>query len=347
MDDETKRALPDEPHSAEPAPAAPDGTAAADKDTEPFLRYENKRQAAKGGILGLFIGLAIIVPGVSGSAVAIIFRLYEKLLYALGNIFRRFKPCALFLLPVLAGAAVGLVLGFFGVRALMNLLPFAVVALFAGLMLGSFPAVTDQLRGVRPTAPRVLLFALGLAVPVAVSVFSTLFTESANALESVGLWHYLLFLLLGFIVAVTQLVPGLSATALLMMFGWFSPLLNSVSLTFWRANPQVFLVYACLAVGFVIGLVAVSKLLSGLLDKRRAPTFCTVAGLSLGSVLTMFFNPDIYEVYLGWQAGGAMARDLGLGVALFAAGLALAYFFVRYERKKAPVPEQKQTKSKI
>ena len=60
------------------------------------LRYENSRQVAKGGIFGFFIGLAVIVPGVSGSAVAIIFKLYEKLLYALGNFLRKFKTCLFF-----------------------------------------------------------------------------------------------------------------------------------------------------------------------------------------------------------------------------------------------------------
>ncbi len=64
------------------------------------LRYENKRQVAEGGILGFFIGLAVIVPGVSGSAVAIVFKLYEKLLYALGSFFRKFKTSLLFLLPI-------------------------------------------------------------------------------------------------------------------------------------------------------------------------------------------------------------------------------------------------------
>ena len=113
---------------------------AADKGadvSEDDLRYRSGGQVAKSGLLGAFIGLAIIVPGVSGSAVAIIFRLYEKLLYALGNFFRKFKRCALFLLPVAVGAAVGLILGFFGVRALLGVLPFATVALFAGLMLGA------------------------------------------------------------------------------------------------------------------------------------------------------------------------------------------------------------------
>lgn len=66
-------------------------------EKELSFRYENRRQVAKGGILGFFIGLAVIVPGVSGSAVAIIFKLYEKLPYALGSFFRKFKTCLLFL----------------------------------------------------------------------------------------------------------------------------------------------------------------------------------------------------------------------------------------------------------
>ena len=69
-------------------------------EKELSFRYENRRQVAKGGILGFFIGLAVIVPGVSGSAVAIIFKLYEKLPYALGSFFRKFKTSMTFATPV-------------------------------------------------------------------------------------------------------------------------------------------------------------------------------------------------------------------------------------------------------
>lgn len=310
---------------------AADANAAADANEED-LRYRNSGQVAKSGLLGAFIGLAIIVPGVSGSAVAIIFRLYEKLLYALGNLLRKFKRCALFLLPVAVGAVIGLVLGFFGVRALLGVLPFATVALFAGLMLGAFPAVTDQFRGEKLTPWRGALFALGLVLPVALSAVSVYAAPGSAPLENLQVWHYLLFLLLGWLVALTQLVPGLSATALLMMFGYFTPLLDSVSLTYWQSNPHIFLVYLCLLVGFIAGLLTVSKLLSRLVARRRAPTFYAVAGLSLGSAVTMFFNPEIMEVYRGW-AGGGMGADLGVGIALFIAGIVAAYFFVRCERR--------------
>lgn len=89
------------------------------------------------------------MPGVSGSAVAIVFKLYEKLLYALVSFFRKFKTSLLFLLPIGIGLVAGAALGFFGVRELLGVVPFATVALLAGLMTGAYPAVTDQLKGVR------------------------------------------------------------------------------------------------------------------------------------------------------------------------------------------------------
>ena len=298
------------------------------------LRYQNGKEVFKGGILGAFIGLAVIVPGVSGSAVAIIFRLYEKLLYALGGIFRRFKESARFLLPIALGGIVGLAAGFFGVRFLLNLLPFAIVALFAGLMLGAFPAVTDEIKGEKPTPLRIILFLLGLLFPIGLSALSVFGTPDMLSLENLSWYHYILFLLVGYAIAVTQLVPGLSATALLMTFGCFTPLMNSVSLTYWQENPMVLLVYACLAVGFVLGLLTFSNGLSRLLEKKRAPAFYTIAGLSLGSIVTMFFNPEIVEVYESWTIGAAMWRELGIGMALFGIGIIAATYFVRYERNR-------------
>ena len=298
------------------------------------LRYQNGKEVFKGGVLGAFIGLAVIVPGVSGSAVAIIFRLYEKLLYALGGIFRRFKESARFLLPIALGGIVGLAAGFFGVRFLLNLLPFAIVALFAGLMLGAFPAVTDEIKGEKPTPLRIILFLLGLLFPIGLSALSVFGTPDMLSLDNLSWYHYILFLLVGYAIAVTQLVPGLSATALLMTFGCFTPLMNSVSLTYWQENPMVLLVYACLAVGFILGLLTFSNGLSRLLEKKRAPAFYTIAGLSLGSIVTMFFNPEIVEVYESWTIGAAMWRELGIGMALFGIGIIAATYFVRYERNR-------------
>jgi len=297
------------------------------------LKYENKKEVFKGGLLGAFIGIAIIVPGVSGSVVAIILKLYEKLLYALGNLFKEFKKCVKFLIPIVLGAVVGLAVGFLGVKALLAVLPFAIVALFAGLMFGAFPAITDQLKGEKVTVPRALLFAVGFLVPIAVSAVSIFATGGGLPIVGLKFYHYIIFVLVGFAISITQLAPGLSATAFLMILGCYTPIINSISITYWQGNPQIFIVYACLVVGFLVGLVTVSKGLSVLFEKKHAPSFFTVAGLSLGSTVAMFFNSEIMETYNKWAAEGVPVWEIILGVALFAIGTFCAYMFVRYERK--------------
>ena len=314
------------------------------------LTEYTKKTWSKSALLGVFIGLAVIVPGISGSTVAIIFKLYDQFLYAIGNLIKDFKRCFKFLLPIGLGAVVGLIAGFIGVKSLLELLPFAVVCLFAGLMIGSFPAVAVEVKGAKITPLRVALFALGVMIPVAIGVFSawqisrtpmpisTSLIAADNAFSSLS-WRNLLCLPVGYLLAVTQIVPGLSASALLMSLGWFNDLMNSVSLSFWLENPIVFLAYIPLGVGFLAGLLTFSKVLTWLFARARHTSYSMIVGLSLGSILSMFFNADIIVVYAQWQANGVPALDLCLGIALLAVGVALSYALVRYELKKTKKDE--------
>ena len=301
-----------------------------------LIKY-NKKTWSKSAFLGFFIGLAVIVPGISGSTVAIIFKLYDQFLYAVGNLFKQFKKCFVFLLPIVIGLFVGLILGFITVKKLLEFLPFAVIGLFAGLMVGAFPAVKDELKGAERNAKRVCLFLLGVLVPVAVGVVSVALRASGaggSVFDDVNAGKVLLALPVGFAVGITQIVPGLSASAILMAIGWFSSLVDSVSMTYWSSNPAVFLVYAGLGVGFLLGLFTFSKLLTYLFGKARQSSYTVIVGLSLGSILTMFYNPDVFEVYAAWKKSGVEWLDLGLGIALFAVGVVGAYLLVRYQRKK-------------
>ena len=303
-----------------------------------LVKY-NKKTWCKSALLGFFVGLAVIVPGISGSTVAIIFKLYDQFLYALGNLFKKFKQCFLFLLPIGIGIVIGVLLGFIAVKQLLEILPFAIVCLFAGLMSGAFPAVKDELKGAQRNAKRVALFCLGLLVPVALGCFSAVSTLGAtetvvDKLADVQWWHVLLALVFGAVVGITQIVPGLSASAFLMSVGWFGSIMQSVSMTYWKSNPQVFLVYAGLVVGFVVGLLGFSKLLTYVFAKARHTAYSMIVGLSLGSILSMFCNGDIVETYLSWSQNGASVLDIVLGVVLFALGAVGAYLLVRYQRKK-------------
>ena len=212
----------------------------------------------------------------------------------------------------------GFAVGFFAVRRLLELCPFAVSALFAGLMAGAYPAEVRSLAGEKRTAPRVLLFIIGLALPLALGC-AGIFGGAQADIASRAWYVWPLFLLLGFAVALTQVVPGLSATALLLALGCFQPLLSSVSLTYWRQDPSVFGVYACLGVGFIAGLIACSRGLSRLFERRRAPAFFCIAGLALSQIACMFCNPELFAVYQSWAQGAPFAADLWSGVLLFIA----------------------------
>ena len=310
-----------------------------DKMEIELIRY-NKKTWSKSAVLGFFIGLAVIVPGISGSTVAIIFKLYDQFLYALGNLLKKFKKCFFFLLPIGIGLIAGVLLGFLAVKKLLNVLPFAIVCLFAGLMVGAFPAVTDEIKGATRSNKRVALFALGVFIPVVIGCVSALITgngeESGNVFDSIRWWHFFVALLLGAVMSVTQIVPGLSASAFLMAVGWFTSLVDSVSLSYWRENPVVFLVYGGLAIGFIIGLLGFSKALTVLFARARSTAYFIIVGLSLGSILSMFCNGDILEVYVSWKNGTAVnpLLDILFGVALFVLGVTGAYLLVRYQRKK-------------
>ena len=302
-----------------------------------LIKY-NKKTWCKSALLGFFIGLAVIVPGISGSTVAIIFKLYDQFLYALGNLLKKFKQCFLFLLPIGVGIVVGVLLGFIAVKSLLDILPFAIVCLFAGLMSGAFPAVSDELKGAKKTWGRVALFALGLFIPVALGCVSALLSSASqtatDTFANVAWWHVALGLLIGAVMGITQIVPGLSASAFLMAVGWFHSLVESVSLTYWTANPSVFFVYIALGVGFIGGILALSKILTDVFAKARHTAYSMIVGLSLGSILSMFCNGDMIEVYANWASGGAFALDVCLGIVLFAVGVIGAYWLVRYQRKK-------------
>jgi putative membrane protein len=311
-----------------------------------LIKY-NKKTWCKSALLGFFIGLAVIVPGISGSTVAIIFKLYDQFLYAIGNLFKKFKACFLFLLPIGIGLVAGFLLGLIGVQKLLEINMFAVVCLFAGLMTGAFPAVKDEIKGAQITAKRVALFILGLMIPVAMGCVSAWQTadavkiQAAESIETakdifteVQTIHVILAVVFGFIVGITQVVPGLSASAFLMTVGWYNSLMSSVSMTYWKSNFAIFFVYAGLGIGFLLGLFSFSKLLTYLFDVARHTSYCMIVGLSLGSIVSMFCNGDIINVYLAWSQSGVAALDIVLGAVLFAIGCVGAYMLVKYQRKK-------------
>ena len=287
--------------------------------------------------LGIFIGLAVIVPGVSGSAIAIMLGLYTAMLYSLGNILTDFKRCAAFLIPLLLGAVIGFGAGFIIIQKVFGKYLFEVVCLFVGFMIGALPAITKEIRGERISAVRGALFPLGLLIPIAIGIVSIVLTEGngeSGTFTSFPTWRYIAYLPLGFIVSLTQIVPGLSATAILMAFGQFGPILHSVSISYIKENPEVLGLYAALVIGFAAGIVIISKIFSMILENHKITAFFMVSGMSVGSIVSMFINPDVFEVYTAWASGTkSPVLPIIIGAVLLVVGFALSFILTRYESR--------------
>ncbi len=302
-------------------------------NNEEVLVPYNLKSWLKSSLLGFFIGLAVIVPGISGSTISIIFKLYDKLLYSISNIFKKFKLCFLFLLPIIIGGLLGILLGFFTIKELIKIIPFSIVCLFAGLMCGSAPSIKNEIKNESVTPIRIFLFILGILIPLLISIFSTLFkANSGSSFDNIVWYEYIICILIGFVIAITQLIPGLSATSFLMSIGYFKKIMSIISFTAIKNNPFYILILFCLLIGFVIGLFIISKLITLLFKNHKIPCFFMIFGFVIGSILTMFFNPDIFNTYIEWSNGsGKLTLELSLGIPLFVVGILIGYLLLKHE----------------
>ena len=97
---------------------------------------------------------------------------------------------------------------------------------------------------------------------------------------------------------------------------------------------MVFVYYLALGAGFALGVFTFSGILTKLFQKARHTAYSMIVGLSLGSILSMFFNADILSVYTAWIADGIVIPDFVTGIVLLGVGIVLSYLLVRYQRKK-------------
>jgi uncharacterized membrane protein len=201
-------------------------------------------------------------------------------------------------------------------------------------MIGAVPALTKEIKGEKVTPSRAVLFVIGVLIPLAISVLSIMLSSedaSVATYTDFPISRVLAYLPLGFVVSVTQIVPGLSATAILMAFGQFKLILNSLLKDFIFENPQVLLLYAALGIGFVVGIVCVSRVFSWILAKYKATAFFMAVGLAFGSIASMFLNSDVYALYTEWAQTSVPLVDIAVSLVLLALGFAGSFMLTKYE----------------
>lgn len=282
-------------------------------------------------LLGIFIGLAVIIPGFSGAQIAIIFKLYDKLMASLAHIFN--KKSILFLLPLAIGGVIGFVGGLFTIKYLITISTIAVVCFFAGLMVGGMPSVFDEIKGTKFKNIYFVNAIIGLLIPIIVSVLAIyLDVDMSNLVLNPPTYFYFVAILIGFVLSLTQLIPGLSATSILLSLGLYTVLMNSLSFDVLFSNYKIVLIFVMMVIGVVIGLLTISKLINNLLNKYKTGFYYLIIGLCFGSIFVMFYNPEMYHIYNNMPQ--SFNIELIVGAVLFIVGILLVYFVYHYTKKK-------------
>lgn len=281
---------------------------------------------AKGGA----IGLAMIIPGVSGGTLAVLFGIYDEIIDSVGNIFKKFKESFLFLLPIALGAVVAFAALYFPLNYALKYAPFPTMLLFAGLMLGSIPDLfkKSEKNGFKNTD------AIGLVLACILVIGICFIPNLGNADLSADMpaSGYFLLLFVGMLASCALVIPGVSGSMLLLIFGYYVPLLATISALKTAFGHSV-LALATFAVGLIIGFFTIAKLMQFLLNRFRRVTYWCIVGFVIGSVpaIIITFFQDYgtqLETYLApWQ--------IAAGVILFVAGAVATFFLTRYAVKAA------------
>lgn len=277
-------------------------------------------------LAGFFIGLAVIVPGISGATIAIMFKIYNNILDALASINKNFKKSMIYLLPIVVGGILGVITGFLFIKELLKVIPFAITTLFGGLILGSIFSLKPENR-----KDGISLLVVGIICPIILCLISFFHNEMSLKLNYYLIFYYII---VGSIVASTQYIPGCSASVFLMSIGLFTPLVTNFNLNIIINNKAYLLIYCLLVLGFVIGVLFYAKLINKFISILGAKVNYLFLGLSLGSFISIFINYDMVLIYKDWYYNGIKFFDLLLGVSFFIVGFMASYRLYLREKNR-------------
>ena len=127
-------------------------------------------KAVKNILKGMVIGIANVIPGVSGGTMMVAMGIYDKLIHCITHIFKEFKKSVLFLIPIAIGMGIAVIGGSLGIEMLFDKFPVQTNWLFIGLIVGGLPAIWKNVKGKSIRFGHILAF-LAFFVLVVVMAF--------------------------------------------------------------------------------------------------------------------------------------------------------------------------------
>lgn len=234
-------------------------------------------------IKGLIIGLGKIIPGVSGGVLAIALDVYEKGLEAISYFFNKPKENIKFLGFLGLGILISIVLMSKVIKFSLNNYYLPTMLLFVGLIAGGLPILFEKIKH-QYKSSYILLLILSF-------VTLTLLFNLNNQGTIINNKGFGFFVLMGIIDAFTMVVPGVSGTAILMLFGAYDIIIETLSnitnLSLVMSNIEILLPFM---IGMIIGIIVFVNLMTLLFKKHNIAMYFIVIGLAMSSTIIMVFQ---------------------------------------------------------
>lgn len=240
---------------------------------------------------GIGIGIANVIPGFSGGTMAVMLKIYDLFVYSFANIFNDFKNVVKKCWSLFVGILIGILFAMVVIVKLLEVIPFITIMFFIGLIFGSMPSIYEKVKKQKINIADIIGFIVAIGVIVALPLIPK--TEAA-AQYNIGV--YIIMFAMGIVCSSAMVIPGVSGSLVLMAFGYYAFFMSTMkeylvnifnfSLTnYWG----MFITLVCFAIGCVIGLVFISKLITKLTEKYPKTVYYTILGLLVASPFSIIY----------------------------------------------------------
>lgn len=244
-------------------------------------------------IKGIVLGVAFVIPGVSGGTLAVLMGIYEELIEAASNFYKSiadFKKYIMYLLPIGLGVVFSVAVFAKLIKFGLDKAPIITILIFLGMIIGGIPALVRNVKGTKTNLKDMTLMLVGLIIVISMLIFHK--SNTNVVLTNMSITGYITLFLVGTIAAVTMVVPGISGSFTLMLIGYYEPILNLVNdiTSFKNLGPNLILIFTFM-LGVFIGIIFISKIIEWCLKHYKRETYYAIIGFVLSSIISV-----IYEV---------------------------------------------------
>ncbi|MDO5148205.1 MAG: DUF368 domain-containing protein [Oscillospiraceae bacterium] len=231
---------------------------------------------------GAALGTAFVIPGFSGGTMAVILKIYDRLLDAISLSIEKLKKNFGFILFLVIGMAAGVFATAVGLSWLFENHPVPTALTLTGIVIGSLPMIWKECTSESKFKPvNIIPFLIAFAVMIVMFLI-----ENNGTAENAVQTDFSLILALklaagGFIAAISMVIPGISGSLMLTIMGMYETSITAVK------DLNIALI-APIGIGAVAGILSGAKIISLLLKKFRQSTYSVIIGLIVGSLLTIF-----------------------------------------------------------